>query len=151
MRKKRGFIQLAILHLLKEEAMNGYQIMKELENRSEHSYSASSGTIYPALNDLLQKEWIVLNDEEKKTYTLTDMGHEVVTKRNEELKEDFWIQWKKHMVWKKSTNAILMKQALDELNDYIGPIIKHGHEHPEKIEKLTIEIIKFTEMIKKEV
>lgn len=151
MRKKRGFIQLAILHLLKEDAMNGYQLMKELESRSDHQYSASSGTIYPALSDLLQKEWITFNDEEKKTYTLTQIGIEELTKRSTDINEDFWSHWKKHMAWKKSTNAQLMKEALDDLNDYIGPIIKHGHEHPERIEKLTKEIIRFTEKIKKEV
>lgn len=151
LRKKRGFIQLAILHLLKEETMNGYQLMKELEIRSDDHYKASSGTIYPALNDLLQKEWIILNDEEKKTYTLTEEGLEVLTKRSADINEDFWSHWKKHMAWKKSTNAQLMKEALDELNDYIGPIIKHGHEHPKRIEKLTKEIIQFTKMIKKEV
>ena len=34
MKKRRGFIQIAILHLLREEPMHGYQIMKELESRS---------------------------------------------------------------------------------------------------------------------
>jgi DNA-binding PadR family transcriptional regulator len=45
MRKRRGFVQLAILHLLKEQSMHGYQIMKQLEERSNGLYQASAGTV----------------------------------------------------------------------------------------------------------
>ena len=71
MKKRRGFIKSAILHLLKEESMHGYQIMKELESRSDGLYSASAGTIYPALQELLEKELINLESGlEKKTFLL---------------------------------------------------------------------------------
>lgn len=142
---------MAILHLLKEEALNGYQLMKELEFRSDNSYTASSGTIYPALTDLLQKEFIVLEDEEKKTYTLTTLGLEFLSHSKHDNDEDFWTEWKAHMVWKKSENATVMKQALDELNETIKPIMKQGHKHPERIIKLTQLIQEMTEQIRKEV
>lgn len=151
MKRRRGFIQLAILHLLKEGALNGYQLMKELESRSDNSYTASSGTIYPALTDLVQKGFITLENEEKKTYTVTTLGLEFLSQKEIELTEDFWTHWKDHMRWKKSENAALMKQAFDELNETVRPLIKQGHKHPEKIKKLTQLIQDLTEQIRKEV
>ena len=77
MKKRRGFMQLAILHLLKEESMHGYQVMKELENRSGGLYSASAGTVYPALQELLEQEMIDLEPtSNKKTYVIKEKGIE---------------------------------------------------------------------------
>ena len=75
MKRRRGFVQLAILHLLEEASMHGYQIMKELENRSGGHYSASAGTVYPALQELLEQEMIELEpSSDKKTYSFKKKG-----------------------------------------------------------------------------
>ena len=101
MKKRRGFIQLAILQLLGEEAMHGYQIMKQLEERSSGAYGASAGTIYPALQDLLDNKMIYLLDEtDKKVYALNENGVKRLTEYAEKEERDFWLEWKERQTWR---------------------------------------------------
>jgi DNA-binding PadR family transcriptional regulator len=51
-RAKRGDVRAAILSLLAEKPLNGYQIMQELEQRSRGSWRPSPGAVYPALQQL---------------------------------------------------------------------------------------------------
>ena len=115
MKKRRGFINSAILHLLKEESMHGYQIMKELESRSDGLYSASAGTIYPALQELLEKEWINLESGlEKKTYFITEEGKERLKELRKREEGDFWVSWKERMIWRNSKEFVQLKTAVDQ-------------------------------------
>src|SRR4051794_39858108 len=49
---RRGDVRMAALLLLAEEPRNGYQIMQELEERSEGMWRPSPGSVYPALQQL---------------------------------------------------------------------------------------------------
>lgn len=71
----RGDVRLAILHLLKEEPMHGYQIMQEIKDRSNGIWQPSPGAIYPTLQQL-EDEGLVRaeEDEGKKVYRLTEEG-----------------------------------------------------------------------------
>ncbi len=71
----RGDVRAAILHLLAEAPMHGYQIMQELTERTDGIWQPSPGSIYPTLQQL-EDEGLVKADEQdgKKTYTLTDDG-----------------------------------------------------------------------------
>ncbi|MGA7097149.1 MAG: PadR family transcriptional regulator [Acidimicrobiia bacterium] len=71
----RGDVRLAILHLLTEEPMHGYQIMQEIKERSNGIWQPSPGAIYPTLQQL-EDEGLVRaeEDEGKKVYRLTDEG-----------------------------------------------------------------------------
>ena len=44
-----GEVRLAILSLLSEGPKHGYQLMKEMEERSGGLYRASAGSVYPTL------------------------------------------------------------------------------------------------------
>ena len=95
MKRRRGFVQLAILHLLKDESMHGYQIMKELETRSDGLYSASAGTVYPALQELLDQDIINLEAEsDKKVYFINEKGKERLKEFAKRKEGDFWTEWK---------------------------------------------------------
>jgi len=76
-RARRGDVRAAILVLLAEEPRNGYQLIAEIERRSDGVWRPSPGSIYPALQ-LLEDEGLVTlrADEGGKTYTLTDAGRE---------------------------------------------------------------------------
>jgi DNA-binding PadR family transcriptional regulator len=71
----RGDVRLAILHLLTEEPMHGYQIMQEIKERSQGIWQPSPGAVYPTLQQL-EDEGLVRAEEEdgKKIYHLTDAG-----------------------------------------------------------------------------
>ena len=82
-----GEIRLAILSLLESGAKHGYELMKELENKSGGSYKASAGAIYPALQQL-EDEGMVISDAAagKRTYSLTDEGRAELQKEAETVK-----------------------------------------------------------------
>lgn len=71
----RGYVKYALLELLEQQAMHGYQMMKSLEERSNGAYSASAGSIYPTLQMMEDRDWIAAEEVDgKKTYRLTDAG-----------------------------------------------------------------------------
>lgn len=71
----RGAVRAAILHLLAEEPMHGYQIMQELSERTDGVWRPSPGSIYPTLQQLADQDLIRAEDAEgKKVYHLTETG-----------------------------------------------------------------------------
>ena len=73
----RGEVRSAVLALLAEQPMHGYQIIREIEDRSGGSWKPSAGSVYPTLQ-LLADEGLITAEESngRKTYTLTDTGRE---------------------------------------------------------------------------
>jgi DNA-binding PadR family transcriptional regulator len=74
-RARRGDVRAAVLTLLAEQPMHGYQIMQELEARSEGVWRPSPGSIYPALQ-LLQDQGLVKAEdvEGRRVFSLTPEG-----------------------------------------------------------------------------
>ena len=70
-----GEVRLALLSLLTEAPVHGYELMKRLEERSGGVYRASAGTVYPTLQQL-EDEGLINSEshEGKKVYRLTDEG-----------------------------------------------------------------------------
>src|SRR6202008_1762144 len=82
---RRGGGRAALLALLAEEPRNGYQLMQEIERRSEGVWRPSPGSVYPALQQL-EDEGLVqpAESEGKKAYELTAEGREYVESNREE-------------------------------------------------------------------
>ena len=151
MKRRRGFVQLAILHLLREESMHGYQIMKELKYRSGGLYAASAGTIYPALQELLEQELIDLEPaSDKKTYVLQVKGTERLEDFANKREGDFWIEWKARWVWQNSDEAVQLKAALEQWESEVRKAIKQTRHHPEKSAKLISFFEEITERLQTE-
>jgi len=74
-RMNKGDVRSAVLALLLEQPMHGYQIIREIEERSGGSWKPSPGSVYPTLQ-LLTDEGLVQAEESagRKTYALTDEG-----------------------------------------------------------------------------
>jgi DNA-binding PadR family transcriptional regulator len=85
-RAKRGDVRAAILSLLSEKSLNGYQIMQELEQRSRGSWRPSPGAVYPALQ-LLEDEGLVQAESSSggRIYSLTETGRSYVREHADEL------------------------------------------------------------------
>lgn len=116
-KKRRGLIQLAILQLLKEEPRHGYQVMKLLEERSEGVYSPSAGTIYPALQDLLAKEWISVDEQtDKKVYTLNSKGLAFLSEVVHDEDDVFWEEWRLLLTWKQSKEAAMLQAEMESFH-----------------------------------
>jgi DNA-binding PadR family transcriptional regulator len=74
-RAARGDVRAAILALLGEQPMHGYQIIAELDERTGGVWKPSPGSVYPTLQ-LLEDEGLVRADAEggKKVFHLTEEG-----------------------------------------------------------------------------
>jgi DNA-binding PadR family transcriptional regulator len=84
-RAKRGDVRAAILSLLAERPLNGYQIMQEIEQRSRGSWRPSPGAVYPALQQL-EDEGLVRaeNGGGGRIYSLTEAGRAYAKEHAEE-------------------------------------------------------------------
>jgi len=84
-RAKRGDVRAAILSLLAEKPLNGYQIMQELEQRSRGTWRPSPGAVYPALQQL-EDEGLVCAETSSggRTFSLTDKGRAYVQEHPDE-------------------------------------------------------------------
>jgi DNA-binding PadR family transcriptional regulator len=78
-------MRAAILTLLGEQPMHGYQIIQEITERSGGIWRPSPGSIYPTLSQLEDEGLVVGEKQEgKKVYRLTDEGREQLAATEDE-------------------------------------------------------------------
>lgn len=89
-----GSTMLMILSLLESEDMYGYQMVKELEKRSENAFSLKEGTLYPILHSL-EKHGLVISytsegdkGKKRKYYKITNEGIKEL-----KAKKDEWVSF----------------------------------------------------------
>ncbi|WP_139995766.1 PadR family transcriptional regulator [Paenibacillus paridis] len=71
----RGGVKYALLALLEQESMHGYQMMKALEDQSGGTYKPSAGSIYPTLQMLRDQGFVESSKQDgKKVFEITDDG-----------------------------------------------------------------------------
>jgi DNA-binding PadR family transcriptional regulator len=75
-RGRRGDVRAAILVLLAERPMHGYEMIQEIAERSQDLWRPSPGSVYPTLQLLVDEGLIVASESEgsKKLFELTDAG-----------------------------------------------------------------------------
>lgn len=78
----RGDMKFALLELLQERPMHGYEMMKALEEKTGGFYTPSPGSIYPTLQMLEEAGMVTSNEVEgKKVYSITDAGRASLAER----------------------------------------------------------------------
>lgn len=90
-RARRGDVRAAMLLLLDEQAQNGYQLIQEIERRTEGVWKPSPGSVYPALQQLEDEGLVrtIESAEGKRAYELTPEGREYVDANRDELGDPF--------------------------------------------------------------
>jgi DNA-binding PadR family transcriptional regulator len=108
-RARRGDVRAAALALLSERPMHGYEMIQELEERTDGVWRPSPGAVYPALQ-LLEDQGLVTADAEagKRLFSLTDTGREEAVKAGD------------RKPWDDVTEGIDPQQF--KLRDSLGPI-----------------------------
>ncbi len=81
---RRGDVRWALLAVLRDGPMHGYEIMRSLEDKSEGRWRPSPGSVYPTLQ-LLQDEGLLRAEERdgKRVYELTEEGRRQVDEHRE--------------------------------------------------------------------
>ncbi len=78
-RSRRGDVRLAVLSLLAEQPMHGYQMITELAERSGGAWRPSPGSIYPTLQQLEDEGLVTVTEQDgRRTFALTDAGRDEV-------------------------------------------------------------------------
>ncbi|MBE6034171.1 MAG: PadR family transcriptional regulator [Clostridiales bacterium] len=85
-----GSTTMLILKLLENQDMYGYQMIEELEKKSNNIFTLKAGTLYPILHSLEQQGMITayegLSDEgrTRKYYQITEKGKKLFQEKKEE-------------------------------------------------------------------
>ena len=73
------------------EPCHGYGIIQNVEKLSSGRVRLAAGTLYGAINTLLEKGWIAAlegeADSRKKEYVITELGREMLNKELQRLEE----------------------------------------------------------------
>lgn len=83
----KGSIDILLLSIIAKKDTYGYEIVKDLNEKSNNLYSMSEGTLYPALKrleikDLLKSYWVDLETGgRRKYYSITDTGKKDLSKK----------------------------------------------------------------------
>jgi DNA-binding PadR family transcriptional regulator len=132
----RGDLKYALLELLQERPMHGYEMMKALQERSGGMYSASPGSVYPTLQMLEDRDFVTVSEVEgKKVYTITDAGRAFLAEAQQEQRGGPWQGFRggPEGDW---ADIAAFGHELREL----GPLFRHAlhaaRHDPQKIERL---------------
>jgi len=91
---ERGALTEAVFYILLSlhQPMHGYAIMQNISRLSGGRVNLGAGTLYGAINTLIEKKWIESlssgTNSRKKEYIITDLGKQIAAieiKRLEEL------------------------------------------------------------------
>ena len=83
---------MLVLSLLKQQSMYGYQMIRELEQRSQMVFRLQEGTLYPVLHSLEQQGAVISmqktaeNGRMRKYYEITSHGKKLLQEKAEEWK-----------------------------------------------------------------
>ncbi len=89
---QKGYIRVAALILIKKKPSHGYEIMKEIKEKTGGFWTPTAGGVYPILSDLEKSgyilgEWETQKNRKLKTYRITDSGKQIlertIVKQNE--------------------------------------------------------------------
>jgi len=82
---QKGYIRVAALIILNKQPAHGYEIMKEIKDKTKGFWKPTAGGVYPILRDLekaeyIKGEWSTQKNRKIKVYKITETG-EAILKR----------------------------------------------------------------------
>ena len=88
-KKPLAHTSLLVLSLLRGQDLYGYQMITELESRSDHTFQMKEGTLYPVLKKLENSDYVTAYEAEangrtRKYYHITQKGLKQLAREAEE-------------------------------------------------------------------
>ena len=133
-RGKRGDVRAAILKLLAERPMHGYEMIQEIAERSQNLWRPSPGSVYPTLQLLVDEGLLVGRESEgsKKLFELTDDGRAAAEKIEtapwEEIAEG----------WKEEPGHVNLRSAVGQL---MGAVAQSAYATNEEQQERIVDIV----------
>jgi len=76
---KAGFLKLTLLKLVSKSPVHGYALMKEIERITDEEWKPSPGSIYPALQELVEDGLVTCSLQgRRKVYEITPQGKDAL-------------------------------------------------------------------------
>ncbi|MFE9789138.1 PadR family transcriptional regulator [Nocardia salmonicida] len=121
-RGRRGDVRAAVLLLLVERPMHGYELIQQIRDRSDDVWRPSPGSIYPALAQL-EDEGLVLIEKVagRKTAQLTDEGKAYVETHREDL-GDPWAEVRQDV----GAQALDLRGLVGQVMGAVGQVAQVG-------------------------
>ena len=85
-RARRGDVRVAILAVLADGPLNGYQVIQEIAERTAGNWRPSPGSVYPTISQL-EDEGLIEGDDDRgrRTVRLSDAGREYLDEHEAEV------------------------------------------------------------------
>ncbi len=82
---QKGYIRTGVLSLLNKKPAYGYELMKEIRDRTKGFWRPTPGGVYPVLASLekdryIKGEWSIQRNRKIKTYRITKLGKAILKK-----------------------------------------------------------------------
>ena len=82
---QKGYIRIAVLILLSKKPYHGYEIMREIKERTMGFWRPTAGGIYPRLRDLedsryIEGKWEIQKKRKRKIFQITEAGKQVLNR-----------------------------------------------------------------------
>ena len=80
---QKGYIRVGVLILLNRKPAHGYEIMKEIKDKTKGLWKPTAGGVYPILRDLeesgyIEGEWSSQKNRKIKVYKITETGRTIL-------------------------------------------------------------------------
>ena len=80
---QKGYIRMGLLILINKKPAHGYEIMKEINNRTQGFWRPTPGGVYPILRDLeksgyIKGHWETQKNRKLKVYKITKSGQAIL-------------------------------------------------------------------------
>jgi len=89
---QKGYIRIGVLILVNKKPSHGYEIMKEIDNRTKGFWQPTPGGVYPILRDLeksryIKGQWQTQRNRRLKVYSITPSGQAILKRAIEKQSE----------------------------------------------------------------
>jgi DNA-binding PadR family transcriptional regulator len=134
-RGRRGDVRAAILTLLVERPMHGYEMIQEINERSQQLWKPSPGSVYPTLQLLVDEGLIVSteSDGSKKLFELTDDGKAAAEKIEIAPWDAIAQDWKEE-----APGAVNLRSAVGQL---MGAVAQSAHAASPDQQQRVVDIV----------
>jgi len=136
----RGDVKFALLELLQERPMHGYEMMKALGEKTGGFYTPSPGSIYPTLQMLEEAGLVSATEVEgKKVYSITDAGRASLAERvrnQEGFAAPPWMRWHGHGGRGPRPEMQALKSEVAETARLLAIAGRMAFQDPEKLARL---------------
>jgi DNA-binding PadR family transcriptional regulator len=133
----RGDLKYALLELLQEHPMHGYEMMKALQDQTGGMYTPSAGSVYPTLQMLEDRGFVTVSEVEgKKVYSITDAGRAFLAEGQQEERGDSGRRgfWQAHDIdWAALSE---MRQEFHQVGMLFSYACRSAMIDPEKLRRL---------------